>query len=199
MLEQIPIIPSSPLYNLLLLSTDGTCDLFLTIEYDRVEWGGIPVICSQYVRCSLRRRESFDGLDETHYCDVSCLWWGLQSRKVRAASRSEEPGIQPQGKWVLQTASWVWKMTVSSVKILPFLTFWWQPWTGDPDKLCPDSWPVETVKWKCLLFSSAKCVVICYTLIEPQYTLSHVLLGIEEGGKICLFSIMTKLELLIDV
>lgn len=47
---------------------------------------------------------------------------------------------------------------------------------------------------------AAKFVVIYYPAIELQYTLSHVvLLVVKEGGKICLFIIMNKLELLIDV
>lgn len=101
------------MYNFLLLSTDGTCDLFLTIEYDRVEWGGIPLICLQYVRCSLRRRESFDGLEETHCCDVSCLWWELQGRELREASRSEKRWAYSHResefyKQPLEFGRWLW-------------------------------------------------------------------------------------------
>lgn len=31
-----------------------------------------------------------------------------------------------------------------------------RPWSRESDKLCPDSWPMETVSWKCALFPPAK-------------------------------------------
>lgn len=56
------------------------------------------------------------------------------------------------------TMEWAWEVSPSRFEpVDPGPAAWLRDREAEsPDKLCPDSWPMETVSWKCALFPPAK-------------------------------------------